>query len=64
MRALFLSLFINLILYTPEVLADIPSGGDKTGCSTIGTFDIAYVLLPIVLLGLLTFFRKPKKIEE
>ena len=63
MKKIILLLSTSLGFYSSQAFADVP-GPDKTGCSTLGAVDLGYVLLPILLLGFLTFTRKSEKTDD
>ena len=56
MKNIVSSCLLGILFYTPEALADIAP--DKTGCSTMGGLEMGLVLLPLVVLGALIFFRR------
>jgi len=47
---------LDILFYTPEALADVAHA--KIGCSTEGGFEMGLVLLPLVMIGALIFFRR------
>ena len=63
MKKIILFFSAGIWFYSSQALADVP-GPDKTGCSTLGAVDLGYVLLPILLLGFLSFSRKPQKPDD
>jgi hypothetical protein len=56
MKGILLFGLWGVLLYSPEALADVAPG--KIGCSTAGGFEMGLVLLPLVIMGALMYFRR------